>query len=340
MDHLALIYHIYEELDNDRVDNAVMKCLRLARLLKDYLYAAVLLHEMHPEREDFCRVLYEDTRHLKRDAQEYIHKTALKMWLKTRTLEFSLAQDEDGQERNILNVSVGQIDAELDQWERTIQDLQVPAGMTPFDTAAFFDQYVGRKDAIRLRMQALQDVKQRIKTRCLNYAIRIEREFDAQQKTTSFLGTAQGQVNNYFKTRCDDVYTKLQKASQLVDSNDSEDQSLLLTEIRRTLNAVADFWYPAREEPVRCTDGKERTLGQEQYLNRLQEYLVSVVPKSASRELIEAELELLAVFMRRLHNVASKGVHAIVSREEAQQGVLGLYMFLYNITLRLEQDQE
>ena len=33
------------------------------------------------------------------------------------------------------------------------------------------------------------------------------------------------------------------------------------------------------------------------------------------------------MFVRRLNDVASKGVHTDVSHEEAKQGLIGLYMF-------------
>jgi len=147
----------------------------------------------------------------------------------------------------------------------------------------------------------------------------------------------QNDVNNYFKGRSEDVYTKLQKAAQFVDSNDPEDLSLLLTEVRRAIKAAADFFYPPIAVPVKCSDGEERILGEDRYLNRLNEYLATAFDKSSSQELLRGELEHLAVFARRLDHVASKGVHAVVSAGEAKQGLLGLYMFLYNIISRLQE---
>ena len=133
------------------------------------------------------------------------------------------------------------------------------------------------------------------------------------------------------------MYTKLQKAAQLVDSNDTEDFSLLLTQVRRAIKAAADFFYPPKSESITCSDGKKRELGDEQYLNRLQEYLRTTFEKSSSRDLLRAEFKHLSVFSRRLNEVASKGVHSDVSAQEAKQGLIGLYMFLYNIVLQLQQ---
>jgi hypothetical protein len=117
-----------------------------------------------------------------------------------------------------------------------------------------------------------------------------------------------------------------------------EDCSLLLTEVRRALKASADFFHPSVSGAVVCADGKERELGDEQYLNRLNEFVARRLSRSTSKELISAELEHLAAFFRRLNDVASKGVHGPVTLAEAKQGLVGLYFFLFNICQHLSKD--
>jgi hypothetical protein len=48
---------IYEHLDEDRVEGAVMGCLRLARTVKDYLNAAISLRELYPSKNEVVRAL-------------------------------------------------------------------------------------------------------------------------------------------------------------------------------------------------------------------------------------------------------------------------------------------
>jgi hypothetical protein len=60
--------------------------------------------------------------------------------------------------------------------------------------------------------------------------------------------------------------------------------------------------------------------------------------KSTSRDLLKADLDYLAVFARKLNDVASKGVHAEVSAQEAKQGLLGLYTFLFNVSYKLQEE--
>ena len=54
-------------------------------------------------------------------------------------------------------------------------------------------------------------------------------------------------------------------------------------------------------------------------------------------KLREAELNHLVAFVRRLNDAASKGVHTEVSIDEGKQGLLGLYMFLYNLINHLDR---
>jgi hypothetical protein len=51
---------------------------------------------------------------------------------------------------------------------------------------------------------------------------------------------------------------------------------------------------------------------------------------------MRAEVDLLSTFFRKLNDIASKGVHANVTAQEAKQGMVGLYMFLYNVIARLQ----
>jgi hypothetical protein len=56
---------------------------------------------------------------------------------------------------------------------------------------------------------------------------------------------------------------------------------------------------------------------------------------NASRSLLRAEFDYLAAFVRRLNEVASKGVHTKVTGLEARQGLLGVYVFLSNVIAKL-----
>lgn len=336
--HTELTQRIFDHIENGDVDKAVRASLRLSRQIRDHINTALFLRELIDDQHEITRVLLDDTSHLKEEAQKFILKHSWDRWLKCRTVPFSMTgNDEDLENNNVVVTSAGELLEEIRQLELSIADKRVPSNMCEYDTAAFTDRYDLYKSQIRLKIRALITIKERTLNECLNFAIGVERQHATQQKTVSFLQSAQNEVQNYFKNRSDDVYEKLQKANQLVDSDSSEDMSLLLTEIRRAIKASADYFLPPENSPRLCVDGKERTLGDEHYLNRLHEYVKTTFSRSASSDLLLAELEYLLVFARRLNHISSKGVHANVTAAEAKQGFLGLYLFLFNVCQRLDQ---
>jgi hypothetical protein len=344
MDLNAVIARIHEHLEEDHVESAVMACLRVARAAKDHVHAAIFLRELYPDKNEVVRALYDDIAPLKREAQKYVFEFSLERWLELHTVELATPEEDfekrAGDRRNVLKISAGELEADIQQSEKAIADLSLPTGMGEFDTAAFTDRFIAQKSEMRMRIRALLLLKSRLKVRCLNYAIQMERQLALQTKSQSFLESAQNEVNNFFKPRSEDVFNKLQKAAQLAVSADAEDCALLLTEVRRALKAAADYFYKPVAGHVRCKDGKERLMGEDQYLNRLNEFVAMRFVKATSVELLQAELDHLNSFVRRLNEMASKGVHGIVTFAEAKQGLIGLYFFLFNLCQHLTHDKE
>jgi hypothetical protein len=332
-----IIDSIYVSLDDDKVETAVRNCLRLARAAGDHFYAGVFLRQLCHDRDEFLAAYYDDIHHLKEEDQKSLVDLAGKRWLKTRSLSFSLGTDAEGNDLNFITASAGSLDHEILCVEQGLADLVLPSGMDPYDIAAFTDRFNAEKEQFRLKMRAFTAIQTRLKTLCGNYTNQLERQLDFQQQSQRFLDRVQNDVNNFFKARSDDVYVKLQKAAELAASRDLEDASLLLTEVRRAFKATADFFYPSIAGKVTCADGKERELGEDRYLNRLQEFLARRLPGSTSKHLLQAELDYLGKFLSRLNEMASKGVHASVTLAEAKQGLVGLYFFLFNVCQHLSQ---
>ncbi|MCG3113224.1 MAG: hypothetical protein MCM46_15520 [Candidatus Manganitrophus sp. SB1] len=337
MDEHALIERVYDHVESSAVDKAAVACLRLARKIGDSFNVVVFLRELYPDHHQLKVAFFEETQQLKKEAQDFLWKSTQRSWLEERSLDYSLAEDED---KKVLAMGVGDLIREVEQMEKSIEDLRLPPGMGEFDTAAFTDRHSQLKSRMRLKIQACHTILERIRTRCLNYATRIEQQLQAAGRASDFMASVQNDVHNYYAERSRTTYEKLRKAASLIGSKEPEDHALLLTAIRRAVKAVADYHFPPQPRPVECRDGVTRELGEEQYLNRLQEFCVSLTPSSSSSKLLQAEMAYLSTFVRRLNDVASKGVHAEVTSLEAKQGLLGLYLFVSNLIAKIEQKQE
>jgi len=57
MDFEKGIARIHEHLEDDRIESAVMACLRVARAAKDHMHSAIFLRELYPDKNEVVRAL-------------------------------------------------------------------------------------------------------------------------------------------------------------------------------------------------------------------------------------------------------------------------------------------
>ena len=167
-----------------------MACLRVARTAQDHLNAAIFVRELYPKKEEVARILYDDAQHLSDDAKKFIWERSLDRWLEIHTMDFAfpLSDFDDGKERTVLKVAAGEIEPELAQWQATLAELTPPPGLTALSMLRRSDDAANSQRAsVRLRITALNTIKSRLKTRCLNYAIQIEKQVASQDRNQAFL---------------------------------------------------------------------------------------------------------------------------------------------------------
>lgn len=306
MDHIVLVSEGYRYLEHDDVYNANMICLRLAKLIGDRYNTIMFSRELHPDINQLKYTIYDSLRDMNKDAVEFLWTLTLDHWIIERQMPGEY-DDTENHSPMVLHYGIGEIDSELDRLERSINDILSSTGMDTPGSVIYNGKHNANVIAVRERIHIIQTIRQRIKTRCLNYISRMEAQIESQQMTSMFLQSVQNEVHNYFALKSDDVYGKLQKAVQLINSTNHEDQSLLLTEVRRTIHAVADYFYPPINGQVVCRDGKTHPMGPNEYLNRLHEFLYKLQP-SSSKDLMLAESESLTAVANKLNHHASKGV--------------------------------
>jgi len=162
MDERELIDRIYNHVESGDTDKATVACLRLARMLGDSFNTIVFLRELYPDRHQLKIAFFEETQDLKKDTQEFLWKTTQDRWIQERSLDFSLSADQD--DRNVLAMGVGELIREVEQMEKSIDDLKLPQGMGEFDTAAFTDRHTELMGQMRLKVRACHTILERVRT--------------------------------------------------------------------------------------------------------------------------------------------------------------------------------
>ncbi|MDI6003240.1 ComEA family DNA-binding protein [Cobetia marina] len=125
---------------------------------------------------------------------------------------------------------------------------------------------------------------------------------------------------------CPEAVEKFMAAYERLSSASAEDWSQALTATRRVIKTVADTVYPPKE----ILKG-QRKLGEEQYINRLWAFLDENAVSGSDKDLAKAHIDYLGVFLQRLNDKTSKGVHADVTYNEAVRAVLYTYLTLGDV---------
>ena len=103
---------------------------------------------------------------------------------------------------------------------------------------------------------------------------------------------------------------------------------------RRVLQALADAVFPAQSElRIRLFDGKESaiTLGQEQYINRLMAFIEDSSDSGTFKGIVGSHLRFIGDRLDSIFELAQKGSHSTMMKEEADRCVLYTYMVVGDI---------
>ena len=122
-----------------------------------------------------------------------------------------------------------------------------------------------------------------------------------------------------------DAVQRVSVAFENASSPDSEQWSNAAAGCRRLIKAAADALRP----PGPNVNG--RKMGDENYINRLVDWVVSQSQSDTYRDTVIADLEFLGKRLDSLTDAGNKGAHAEVTRFEASRYVTGTYLLLGDV---------
>jgi hypothetical protein len=132
-------------------------------------------------------------------------------------------------------------------------------------------------------------------------------------------------VDTLLAGRCTEILMKFPAVYDRLAEGTPEAVSQALSTCRRIIDAFADAVYPASDKPAPVKDGT-MAVGQQQTLNRIEEYVKSQVESGSRRKKLVQSL-------RNMYDRTNAGVHAEVTHDEAQSLMLNVYLVLGEIVL-------
>lgn len=142
----------------------------------------------------------------------------------------------------------------------------------------------------------------------------------------SIFEATRGHVDIALAEKCPAALEKFAVAYEELSTKSSENWSNACLTVRRILLDFADAVYPPREGLV---DG--HSVGAEDYVNRLWAYASEQMQSARAKDVLRAELGDLGARIDAVYNLSTKGLHATITKPEADRVVIRAYLLLADL---------
>lgn len=115
-------------------------------------------------------------------------------------------------------------------------------------------------------------------------------------------------------------------------SKNPENWSNAIHSCRRILKDLADAIYPPTKNIKKGIDGKSHKLGEEQYINRIIEFISQKSESETYNKIVGSHLRFIGDRLKSILEGSHKGTHTVITdREEANRIVVYTYLLLGDI---------
>ncbi|MFH0963565.1 MAG: hypothetical protein V2A58_06095 [Planctomycetota bacterium] len=343
----CLLHEAFELIDEPRcpVSKLIRKAARIARLREDadaliWLEWELTDGTIQQGRMTVLReILKERIGHYSVDELRQVSKRTLEEWLRHREIRMWKLDGSLESEPRVVLFSVPQL-------ENTIKDLRSTSARAldpdPPHLAEFYQPLARANAKVDSRIYydatatEFERVLDRVRQRVYDFLSRTEREIEKGETCSGLIQRNAEYVEKRLQDLAPVALEQMQAAPTRLSDGTCESRSHALTSCRRALKSLADVLYPPSKEQVLGSDGKTRKLTDEKYASRLLQFIHENVGSTASSRLLEQELSGLANRLDRAHDLVNKGVHAKVTAQEAEQGVIQTYLVIGDI-LRVKE---
>jgi len=139
-------------------------------------------------------------------------------------------------------------------------------------------------------------------------------------------------VDTFLQENCSkEVKQKLVSIDERLKENNPEAYAQALLSCRRILTSIADSVFPAQNEKYIDKKGNSREVGAPQYINRILAFIDQNVPINTNSRLITSNIDHLAARLDAINEESNKGVHDVITKEEARLTILQMYIIIAEI---------
>jgi len=228
-------------------------------------------------------------------------------------------KDEDGKFKNyFFTESVGLIETEIE-----IAEIQLK--VTPLSPHS------------QHKLKKWKNLLERIKASLYEYVLEIYFELRFGTIIETVFEKTKKRVDGLLSTICPYGIKELIAAYDNLISSNETNWSNTANSCRRLLKDLADILYPPRKYSNKEIQGRKLT--EDAYINRLMQFIKEKANSEKFEMIIGSQLNFIADRLDAIKEFAGKGVHYILSKEEAERILIYTYLLIGDI-LSLISDQD
>ena len=202
----------------------------------------------------------------------------------------------------------------------------LPAAQTFASTARKRVKYTLGQEGFIESIEQAERVIDRVRGRLHRYTSTTYLRLRFGSIPETILEATRRKVDHILASKCPSAVEGFAVAYEQLQGTSPENWSNACLGVRRILVEFADAVFPPRSEPM---DGHD--LGRENYINRIWAYASERLKSDRGATLLLAELTDLGNRVDSIHDLANKGVHARVTKDEADRVVIRAYLLLADI---------
>jgi hypothetical protein len=243
--------------------------------------------------------------------------------------------------------SLPQFEADMEASRAALQSLQFPTQIAPSVSSSNPHEWTGMsissaiKQITESHTQSLVAAKNThsnnarifngLKSAIHNFATDCHHALTFGEAAEGMFERARELVDSFVRASSPQAAEQLAAAFERFESGTPEALSHALTSCRRLLQSIADYVFPAREEPFIDSRNKSHKVGAEDYKNRLLAFLDQQLGRTGHNDLAIAEIDLLASRVDALYERTCKGVHSVVKVDEVRLVLVSTFLVIAEV---------
>lgn len=307
------------ELSEIPVGNIVLKCLRLCRLLGD---------------EDGILLFTYESSGYPINENGYITAEAWRIAKIAGRRYFNKSKNDDKNKEYANTTLIAELEETIQAQKIRLASASDPnISLTSANPNQFLREPTGNiKERTQITSQIIEQSAflTKIKGSLYNYILPIYNKLLYGNIVEDIFTESRIKVNEKLGAYCPKSIEKFVSVYENLSSDNPEDYANAVHSCRRILVDLADALYPPSDTPIQV-NGKSIRVGNDQYINRLIQYINSKSGSKTYNDIVGSDLRSIGERLDAINDAVCKGTHTEITKDESQRYIIHTYFLIGDI---------